>query len=391
MLTMAGFTSAQTWTQTTASSNSWSSIACSADGSKLVAVGNSSSPIYISTNYGATWTPNSTTTNNWLHVASSADGTKLFAASGPSQTYLSTNGGSTWYNGYAVPGTGGQISCIASSADGSKLFFTTEIAGGGILYFSTNAGLPFRRMISAPPLTSVACSADGTKLFGGGIFTTYISTNSGSSWVTNYSDIQGGSWVVASSADGTKLAAAVNFGNGDIITSTDGGTTWVTNTVPQLSWWQGISVSADGTHLVAAAWNGSDPQTGPIYTSTNSGLTWISNNVPNQTWQGLACSADGNEFVAVSEDNGNGIGSPGTGQIWISQSQPVPQLNLTPSPFDLTLAWTVPSTNFILQQSADLISWADVTDSPVLIYTNLQNQVTLSPTNSAAFYRLTTP
>lgn len=388
MLTMAGFASAQTWTQTTASSNSWSSIACSADGSKLVAVGNSSSPIYISTNYGATWTPNSTTTNNWVHVASSADGTKLEAAiRGVVQTYLSTNGGSTWYNGF-VPGTGGQISCIAFSADGSKLFFTTS---SGFLFFSTNAGLPFIRMLSAPPITSVACSADGTQLVGGGISRFYTSTNSGLSWVTNNSTIEIGNWVVASSADGTKLAAAFSVGlPGNLITSTDGGTTWVTNNVPEL-YWKCIAMSADGTHLVAAAWNSSDPQTGPIYTSTNLGLNWISNNVPNQTWEGLACSADGNEFVAVSADNENGINSPGTGQIWISQSQPVPQLNLTPSPSDLTLAWTVPSTNFVLQQSADLISWADVTDSPVLNYTNLQNQVTLSPTNSAAFYRLTTP
>jgi len=57
----------------------------------------------------------------------------------------------------------------------------------------------------------------------------------------------------------------------------------------------------------------------------------------------------------------------------------------------VTLAWTVPSTNFGLQQSADLTSWADVTNPPVLNLTNLQNQVTLAPSNSSRFYRLKTP
>jgi hypothetical protein len=51
----------------------------------------------------------------------------------------------------------------------------------------------------------------------------------------------------------------------------------------------------------------------------------------------------------------------------------------------------VPSTNFVLQQSADLISWADLTNAPALNLTNLQNQVTLPPSNGSGFYRLKTP
>ena len=51
----------------------------------------------------------------------------------------------------------------------------------------------------------------------------------------------------------------------------------------------------------------------------------------------------------------------------------------------------MPSTNFVLQQSADLLSWTDVTNPPVLNLTNLQNQVTLPPSGSSGFYRLKTP
>ena len=48
-------------------------------------------PIYTSTNSGATWTETAAPTNSWLSVASSADGTKLVAASG--RIYTWTNSG----------------------------------------------------------------------------------------------------------------------------------------------------------------------------------------------------------------------------------------------------------------------------------------------------------
>jgi hypothetical protein len=145
-------------------------------------------------------------------------------------------------------------------------------------------------------------------------------------------------------------------------------------------------MSADGTHLIAAAWLSSGLPTGPIYTSTTSGLTWISNNIPNVTWQGVACSADGNEFIAISA--GNGIFSQGTGVVWIYQTMPVPQMNISPTNGNFTLSWTVPSTNFVLQQSPNLISWSSVTNMPALNLTNLNNELTLSPSNSSGFFRL---
>jgi hypothetical protein len=95
----------------------------------------------------------------------------------------------------------------------------------------------------------------------------------------------------------------------------------------------------------------------------------------------VASSADGSKLIAV--DYGSGI--------WISQTTPAPQLNIAPSNTNLDFSWTVPSTNFVLQQSSDLGSWTDVTNPPVLNLTNLQNEVILSPTGSSVFYRLKTP
>src|ERR1019366_3139248 len=94
-----------------------------------------------------------------------------------------------------------------------------------------------------------------------------------------------------------------------------------------------------------------------------------------------------NQLVAVLGGGNSGI----NGRIFISCSAPPPSLNLSSLNINLLLSWTVPSTNFVLQQSSDLTSWADMTNPPVLNLTNLQNEVMLSPSNRSGFYRLKTP
>src|SRR5690348_9551054 len=91
---------AQTWTQTSAPSNDWVSVASSADGSKLVAAAGLTNGgdglIYISTNSGVDWMHTSAPTDSWTTVASSADGTKLVAATSGDLIYTSTNSGFDW-------------------------------------------------------------------------------------------------------------------------------------------------------------------------------------------------------------------------------------------------------------------------------------------------------
>jgi hypothetical protein len=120
-----------------------------------------------------------------------------------------------------------------------------------------------------------------------------------------------------------------------------------------------------------------------VYTSTNSGATWTSNSLPSEQWLSVSLSADGSKMVAVA--NGGGI--------WTSQITPTPSMNITPTNSNLTLSWTVPSTNFVMQQNLDLTTtnWTDVMNPPVLNLTNLRDEVILSPTNSSGFYRLKTP
>jgi hypothetical protein len=82
------------------------------------------------------------------------------------------------------------------------------------------------------------------------------------------------SWrSVASSADGTKLAAAV--GGGQIFMSTDSGVTWTARARGQQ--WRSVASSADGMKLVAVGYPGQ------IYKSTDAGMTGFQAKKPSGT------------------------------------------------------------------------------------------------------------
>jgi len=262
---------------------------------------------------------------------------------------------------------------IASSADGNIL---VAIGWNAPICVSTNAGATWTSAADPWFWTAVATSADGSEMVATSVGRTnaiYVSTDYGMSWVATAAP----PWFwngVASSSDGTKLVATAMGPYGGIATSTNSGATWTETTAPDTNWIS-VASSADGTKLVAAV------NEGQIYTSVDSGANWIAANAPSTNWQAVAASADGNRLFAAVGDGG----------VWTLQTTPSPQLNIVSSPSSLTLAWTVPSTDFVLQQSADLVSWATMTNTPVLNFANLQNQVTLSPTNSSGFYRLKTP
>ena len=401
VLLSARLVSAQTWTQTSAPSQNWQAVASSADGKNLIA-GSGDWIYYISTNSGNTWTSNSEPQKltyyygSWTSIASSADGDTL-AAINYTVLWTSTNSGLTWVSNN-LPGAV-FFSSLALSADGKKLVIVdgNPSTGGshpGVIYISTNAGVTVTPT-TAPTnnWTSVASSADGTKLVAAAVINSlsggliYASTNSGYSWMLTGAPTNNAWITVASSADGRKLVAASetafipNQIYGCIYTSTNSGTTWTSNNVP-IAQWQSVASSADGSKLVAVA-----AEQGWIYSSSNSGATWVSNSAPNDFWQCVVSSADGDVLVAAPLGDQSFNPSP----IYAFYSTSSPQLNLALSPTNLTLAWTVPSTNFVLQQSTDLVSWVNVTSPPVLNMTNLQNQVTVSTSNSSSFYRLKTP
>jgi hypothetical protein len=118
--------------------------------------------------------------------------------------YVSTNAGATW----TKTAWSDNWSFVASSTDGAILVAATSWNGDGLIYVSGDGGTSWT-LTSAPTnaLSSLACSADGTKLVAAADGAVYLSTNSGAAWAL--SETPAGYWqVVASSADGGNILAA---------------------------------------------------------------------------------------------------------------------------------------------------------------------------------------
>ena len=71
------------------------------------------------------------------------------------------------------------------------------------------------------------------------------------------------------------------------------GQDWVLTSAPSTNW-SCVASSADGSKLVAAV------DGGLIYTSTNSGGTWVPTTAPSNAWASVACSADGSKVIAAA-------------------------------------------------------------------------------------------
>ncbi len=260
---------------------------------------------------GVIWTAQDSGSNFWRSIASSSDGSHLVAAPYPGFIHTSTNYGVTWT---AQQSSGSNSwNSVVSSSDGSHLAAAVE-PGLGHIYTSTNYGVTWTEQNSGGRhWWALASSADGSDLaavvFGGYIYT---STNYGVTWTQQNSGSN--IWhAIASSADGSHLVAAVS--GGYIYTSTDFGVTWTqqnsgTNT------WNSLASSADGSHLVVTV---PDRQ---IYTSTNYGVAWTAQNSGNQEWESVASSGDGSRLVAVVQ--GGSIYTSGDyGVTWTAQNSGV--------------------------------------------------------------------
>jgi len=367
---------AQNFIPTPAPSQNWLSMASSADGTTLAAVG-SYGWLYLSTNSGATWLPATTGTNGpeptrpWTSIACSAEGSKLVAVANFNPIFTSTNFGRTWTS----HGPAATWNAVASSANGVKLVAVDYNMGR--IHISTDSGNTWTPTTSpARRWRSVTCSADGTKLVAGSDYGTnysdlpsiYTSTDSGATWKVTTAPHQ--PWqTITSSADGTKLAAGV-YG-GLIYLSADSGATWAPAGVPSLRW-GGIASSADGARLAAAASEGS------IYVSADWGRTWLKANAPTQQWQTVASSADGIKLAA-------GIYDLSSGGIYAATAPPA--LTIAVYGNSAVLSWPASATGFTLQQSPDLSnsSWTDVGTGNLV---GGVNQIALPAAAGRAFFRL---
>lgn len=142
---------------------------------------------------------------------------------------------------------------------------------------------------------AVASSADGTKLAAVTTTHIYTSPNSGSDWFVTSAPTKNWSTLASSTNGSVLLAAAPGSGTyGGVYSSTNWGNTWQSNAIPSNATWDTAAVSADGNTLIVGAqiW-------GYVFYSTNRGTTWSSNGIPSGYWTGVTCSADGTKLAAA--------------------------------------------------------------------------------------------
>jgi predicted outer membrane repeat protein len=288
-------------------SSSWTAIASSADGTKLVA-GEHNGNIWTSTDSGATWTSRASS-QSWKSITSSTDGTKLAATTG-NHIWTSSDSGETWTE---VTSAGSKTwKGIDSSADGTTVVAAASSSTGEKIYISTNSGSTWAVAgdSEAQKWTDVAVSADGTKMaavhqtvtnYGGKI---WLSTDSGATWVADNKNAGGYDITftyktlarVSMSADGTKIAVAVN--SDYIYVSTDSGGAWAAKASTQ--YWWGLAMSSDGTKMAAAVYNGK------VWVSIDDGDTWNEeSSLTSGKFDDIALSDDGSMLAVVQADGGN--------------------------------------------------------------------------------------
>ena len=376
---------AQIWTVTTAPVANWVSVASSADGNRLAALVQGGEAVYISTNAGADWTLSSPSNGGVLgsSLACSADGSLLFLA-GTTQIYRSTNSGANW-NPTLSPSA--NWTSIACSADGTRVAGALAMRRGspaGILT-SSDAGETWGSTTATiETWLAIASSADGGRLVAADATASaiYTSTDAGNTWNQHTPPPQAFS-SVASSADGTKLvvaSGASGLANGPVFVSTNSGLNWAQTLAPVTNW-VAVGSSADGSTLIAAG--GGSSSLGYVFLSTDSGATWNQTNALLAHWTSVAVSADGSKLVAAEYG----------GHIHTLQLSPFalsPSLSIKASAANVVVSWLVPSLSFVLQQNSDLTTsnWTDVTAAPVLNTSNLHDEVTVPNGGGNTFYRL---
>lgn len=322
-----------------------SGLACSEDGSKLVAV-NSGGQLLVSTNSGVSWTTRGAA-RQYSAVACSSGGSRLVAVVENGQIYTSQDSGFTWVAREQVR----QWYGVASSADGSKLVACDRGAAGGRLYTSVDYGASWTPRESFRYWSAVASSADGTRLAAvtnhpNFVDYVYISTDSGVTWTPR--GAYGSRRAIASSADGARL---VTVENGRMSLSADGGATWTHR--DGTYYWKAVASSADGLRLVAAEHSG-----GRIYVSADGGATWT----PRETgrnWLAVASSADGQKLWAGAEN------SP----VYASVPS-APRLLYTPPPDGAGL----PYSTFRFQVEDSGPAGANLDPAPKLLALNVTNR-----------------
>jgi len=259
-------------------------------------------------------------TLNGKSVAASADGVRMYAVGGDQYgVYASSDSGQSWSHLNADGGNGYYYNSVACSADGKTLYaqrssgFTIEEStDGGLTWSSSSTGYGHAiactasgALITANDGYNYACSGNGTcraRLSSGAIA---VSVNSGASYAVNVTAPAGVTVTsLAVSSDCTRLVVAVT--NGLLYASSNQGASWTTLTAGAQAW-SGVWMSPDGSKFAATvSTTSASPLNGGIYSCTVSpqpGTVTTTSTGSICGGQGAAVELQylgGNQFMPVS-------------------------------------------------------------------------------------------
>lgn len=267
----------------------WQDVAMTPDGIRMAA--GSDDGIYLSTNSGRNWVESSAPGFTFSGVAMSDDGSRLVAGDGNQRNYGSTNAGATWAqqtNMVATPASH-YVDC---SSNGMRQ--ATAVGTTGIFYSADGGATWALSDAPAAQWSDIKISANGVRQYAaasGGVGAgLYRSGNSGVNWTLTSAPLGVGD--IACSADGARVFAS-SFGAG-IYFSHDSGTNWTASDAPTRLW-RDLACSADGLTVVACESDGDR-----VYLSTDSGVTWTLMDDAPAARITLAASADAHTLVAAN-------------------------------------------------------------------------------------------
>lgn len=275
--------------------------------------------VYTSSDSGSTWTKHVDLGKRYyISIAGSANNSVLLTGGSSSPLFISKDYGNTWINTTVDPvkvGAYGRYSSLAASHDGSVLYAVDHgntglhrSVDGGLTW--TNLTIPLISTYYNQYISAIATSANGSFVAAIAKSSLYFSNDRGATWyTTNSSYFAYPPHILAVSADATKLLVGASLVtasgksdvvNGSVYGSEDGGLTWKTLNLPN-AWWETVAMSYDGSLYIAGiryGLTGYSTYQGSIYTSTNQGANWTEQNAGYRQWIASSCSSNGSVILA---------------------------------------------------------------------------------------------
>ncbi|QQO09762.1 VPS10 domain-containing protein [Breznakiella homolactica] len=340
-----------TWTEIVrpAAINTWTDIACTSSGAKVIALGTKTdfpdrgTHIHTSENYGITWTTAKLTPDTGqtysTYLAISGDGTKMAvstnfqADSWYKEVYYSDNSGASWkrlnYNWFSSY----YVTSIYFSKDGSKLFCTKKkdsnpnAQDNEYYLWRSDNGSEFQLLTTdeKPWIVTLAVSNNGSKLLAlsadeDGSFSSYprTSTDSGASWTVR-ENIGYRDWRrVRMSRDGLTGIAFFRSANsynmkGKLMVSTNSGQTWTEKESAGRRDWRDAAASGNGQVIAATSYEFPDTT---HHISVNGGNSWSIVPVSGGWTYPTAFVSDDGNTILFANDFGRMMVSGDRGSSW---------------------------------------------------------------------------